>query len=62
MVSVNKDSISTNDADSAGNEESNGHELIKRTKFHSRVTTFDRWLARAMMDVVGNPRGNLRLW
>ena len=30
--------------------------------FHGRVTWFDRWLARAMMDVVGNPEGTLRLW
>lgn len=30
--------------------------------FHGRVTRFDRWLARTMMDVVGNPHGTLRLW
>ena len=65
MVSENKHSISTNDLGSAEHEESNGHGLIKRSKsplFHSRVTAFDRWLALAMMDVVGNPRGTLRLW
>ena len=65
MVSGNKHSISTNDVGSAEHEESNAHGLIKRSKsplFHSRVTAFDRWLARAMMDVVGNPRGTLRLW
>ena len=65
MVSENKHSISTNDLGSAEHEELNGHGLIKRSKsplFHSRVTAFDRWLALAMMDVVGNPRGTLRLW
>jgi len=30
--------------------------------FNSRVTRFDRWLARAMLDVVGNPPCTLRLW
>ena len=34
----------------------------KSPMFHSRVTRFDRWLGRTMMDVVGNPRGTLRLW
>jgi cyclopropane-fatty-acyl-phospholipid synthase len=30
--------------------------------FNSRVTRFDRWLARAMVNVVGNPPCVLRLW
>jgi cyclopropane-fatty-acyl-phospholipid synthase len=30
--------------------------------FHSRVTRFDRWLARTMLDAVGNPECTLRLW
>ena len=45
--------------------EVNGHSLTGYTHtplFHGRVTRFDRWLARAMMDLVGNPKGTLRLW
>lgn len=30
--------------------------------FHSRVTGFDRWLARAMLKAVGNPACKLMLW
>ncbi len=30
--------------------------------FYSRVTRFDRWLARAMLAVVGNPECIVRLW
>jgi len=34
----------------------------KTPLFHPSVTRFDRWLAQAMMDVVGNPASTLRLW
>ncbi len=39
--------------------------LLKRSKsplFHSRVTWLDRWIAKKMLDVVGNPRCILKLW
>lgn len=34
----------------------------KSPMFHSRVTRFDRWLARTMFELVGRPRATLRLW
>lgn len=34
----------------------------KSPMFHSRVTRLDRWLAKTMFDLVGNPRATLRLW
>ena len=36
--------------------------IRKTPLFSSRVTRFDRWLARAMLNVVGNPACALRLW
>ncbi|MGD8802842.1 MAG: cyclopropane-fatty-acyl-phospholipid synthase family protein [Gammaproteobacteria bacterium] len=36
--------------------------IRKTPLFNSRVTRFDRWLARAMLNVVGNPASTLRLW
>jgi cyclopropane-fatty-acyl-phospholipid synthase len=65
MDSGNKQHISETTADSSVTEEMNSDALLRRSKsplFHSRVTRFDRWLARTMMDVVGNPKGTLRLW
>jgi len=65
MVSGSKQCKSANAVDSSDSESMNAIAQLKRSKsplFHSRVTRFDRWLARAMMDVVGNPRGTLRLW
>ncbi len=41
------------------------HAIAARTRsplFHSRVTRFDRWLARLMLRQVGNPEVTLRLW
>ena len=64
MKSGNKQRISSSAADSAA-EYMNTQTSTQGRKsplFHSRVTRFDRWLARAMLDAVGNPRGNLRLW
>lgn len=34
----------------------------KSPMFHSRVTWFDRWLVRKMVDVVGNPPVRISLW
>ncbi len=34
----------------------------KSPLFHSRVTRFDRWLVRKMVDVVGNPPVRISLW
>ena len=65
MGSGNKQYFSEATADSSATEEMNSDVLIRRSKsplFHSRVTRFDRWLARTMMDVVGNPKVTLRLW
>ena len=65
MDSGNKPDLYGNDHDSSVHEETAAIRLTKRSKspmFHSRVTGFDRWLARAMMDVVGNPECTLRLW
>lgn len=65
MESGNKQDIAQNMADSSVTEEKHTDVFTKRNKsplFHSRVTRFDRWLARTMLDVVGNPNGILRLW
>ena len=65
MDSGIKPKLSENNDDSSVNEDINAIKLTKRSKspmFHSRVTRFDRWLARTMLDVVGNPKANLRLW
>jgi cyclopropane-fatty-acyl-phospholipid synthase len=66
MDSGNKHQVTENMADSSDAEEKkSAYTLDKRNKsplFHPNVTWFDRWLARAMMDVVGNPAGTLRLW
>ena len=59
MDSGNKQYFSEATADSSAAEETNTETFIRRSKsplFHSRVTRFDRWLARTMMDVVGNPK------
>jgi len=34
----------------------------KSPMFHSRVTRFDRWVARKLFELAGNPRATLRLW
>ncbi len=65
MDSGIKPKLSENNDDSSVNEEIYAIKLTKRSKspmFHSRVTRFDHWLARTMLDVVGNPKTNLRLW
>ena len=65
MGSGNKHQVTGNMADASGVKERDTYTLDKRNKsplFHPNVTRFDRWLARAMMDVVGNPAGTLRLW
>jgi cyclopropane-fatty-acyl-phospholipid synthase len=65
MDSGNKPDQYGNDQDSSVNEEAAAIRLTRRSKsplFHSNVTGFDRWLARTMLDVVGNPECTLRLW
>ena len=41
---------------SANNEQRNS------PRFHSRVTQFDRWLTKKMVEVVGNPPVRISLW
>ena len=65
MDSGNKQYFSENTADSSVTKEMNTGAFTGRSKsplFHSSVTRFDHWLARTMMDVVGNPKVTLRLW
>ena len=65
MDSGNNQDLYENAHDSSVNETTDVITLTKRSKsslFHSRVTRFDRWLARTMLDVVGNPECTLRLW
>ncbi len=61
----NEGKVTNDGPDSLTIEESSAVTVTTRSKspmFHSRVTRFDRWLARTMMDVVGNPKAILRLW
>lgn len=65
MSYVNKHQAAEGSEKLSGIGKKIGHSLTGYTNtplFHGRVTRFDRWLARAMMDVVGNPDGTLRLW
>ena len=65
MDSVDNPDSYRNGHDSSVNEEKAAIKLTRLNKsplFHSRVTRFDRWLARTMLDVVGNPECTLRLW
>jgi cyclopropane-fatty-acyl-phospholipid synthase len=65
VESGNKPGLYGNAHDSSVNVEKAAIKPARRSKsplFHSRVTSFDRWLARTMLDVVGNPQCTLRLW
>jgi cyclopropane-fatty-acyl-phospholipid synthase len=65
MVYVNKHQVAEGNRCLSDVGEKKGRSFTGRTNtalFHGRVTRFDRWLARAMMDIVGNPKGTLRLW
>jgi cyclopropane-fatty-acyl-phospholipid synthase len=62
LDSVDNPDSYRNDHDSSVNEETDAIKLNKSPLFHSSVTRFDRWLARTMLDVVGNPECTLRLW
>jgi cyclopropane-fatty-acyl-phospholipid synthase len=65
VESGNKPGLYGNAHDSSVNVEKAAFKPARRSKsplFHPRVTGFDRWLARTMMDVVGNPKCTLRLW
>ena len=51
-----------NDHNSGNKEISNLQKRSRTPLFHSRVTWLDRWLAKKMMAVAGNPNIVLRLW
>ena len=65
MSSGNIRKFSESDPDSSVIEERRTITLPWRNSsslFYARVTRFDRWLARTMLAVVGNPECILRLW
>jgi cyclopropane-fatty-acyl-phospholipid synthase len=55
-------SLDNPEKDDAAGVATRQYNRSKSPLFHPRVTSFDRWVARTMMSVVGNPRCILKLW